>query len=43
MPWYHVLRRQMGKQNSEDQDQATPVGAVWSRPASFVQTFLSEN
>ena len=32
-----------GKANSEDPDQTAPLGAVWSGPALFAQTYLSEN
>ena len=32
-----------GIANSEDPDQTAPLGAVWSGPALFAQTYLSEN
>ena len=32
-----------GIANSEDPDQTTPLGAVWSGSALFAQTYLSEN
>ena len=32
-----------GIANSEDPDQTTPLGAVWSESALFTQTYLSEN
>ena len=32
-----------GMANSVDPDQTAPLGAVWSGPTLFAQTYLSEN
>ena len=38
-----TLKDANGIANSEDPDQTAPLGAVWSGPALFAHTYLSEN